>query len=231
MEKQLHQLINEVCEHPLKSPKRRKIMNRLLIEFQRLPKLAKSSHPDYLDALNKTWEWVNRSICEQFDTSKPMVEERLQQWINSYLYWRIKDLHSLDKNKVYSLDATTANNNTEITYLELLSEKGFDIPTRSGIDSYIEQLERGQRQNISLKLENYFEKDPEGKLRNCHLRGNPECNCHILSQRRFLNNPPEKFTVLAKDFNVKYQTLKSHWERNCSPLLQEIAKDLGYENE
>ncbi len=56
MEQHLRQLIEEVCQHPLKNPKRQKAMNKLLIEIQRLPGLGKSSHPDYLDALNQTWE-------------------------------------------------------------------------------------------------------------------------------------------------------------------------------
>jgi hypothetical protein len=88
MDEQLRQLIAAVCGHPLKSLKRRKAMNQLLVAIQRLPGLGTSSHPDYLDALNRTWEWVNRSICQEFHLVKPSIQKRLLQWINSYLLHR-----------------------------------------------------------------------------------------------------------------------------------------------
>jgi hypothetical protein len=46
-----------------------------------------------------------------------------------------------------------------------------------------------------------------------------------------LKEPPDKFKDLAKELNVKYTTLNSHWDRKCEPSLQEIARTLGYEQE
>jgi hypothetical protein len=229
MEQHLRQLIEEVCQHPLKNPKRQKAMNKLLIEIQRLPGLGKSSHPDYLDALNQTWEWGNRSICTQFDWSKPKIQERLVQWLNSYLYWRIKDLYSSSKVNSTSLDAPIGNDEAGATLLELLSENGLHPPSRNGLDAYIEQIERERQQDIGLALEQYIEEDPEGKLHNCHPKAHPECNCRLLSQRVLLNSPPNKFSSLSTELNIKYQTLNAHWKRNCLPQLQEIAKELGYQ--
>ena len=230
MDFKLYQLIAEVCQHPLKSHKRRKAMNLLLMEIQRLPGLGKSPHPDYLDALNRTLEWVNRQLCQDFNAHKPLVQKRLLQWINSYLYWRIKDLYLQGKSD-RSLDAPIVDNQTEISLLELLPTTGFAIPTRSGLDGYIEQIEREQQQVVGLKLEQYVEQDPKEKLRNCHLQTYPNCNCWSLSSRVLLKDPPDKFSVLAKELCINYQTLKSHWERKCRPLLQEIALELGYKSE
>ena len=124
MEQHLRQLIGEVCQHPLNTPKRRKAMNRLLIEIQQLPGLAKSSHPDYLDALNRTLEWANRSICDQFDWGEPEVQKRLVQWLNKYLYWRIKDLSLCSKGNPTSLDTNGTKKSRKargLSSLQLLS--------------------------------------------------------------------------------------------------------------
>lgn len=230
MDEQLYQLIAQVCQHPLRSPKRRKAMNLLLVEIQRLPGLVKLPHPDYLDALNRTWEWVNRQLCQEFKADLPLVQKRLVQWINSYLYWRIRDLYSPAKSD-RSLDAPIGDGQTEISLLDILSTTGFEIPTRSGLDGYIEQIEREQQQAVGLKLEQYVEQDPKEKLRNCHPQTYPNCNCQLLSSRVLLKDPPDKFSAIAKELSINYQTLKSHWERKCRPLLQEIALELGYKSE
>jgi hypothetical protein len=233
MDEQLCQLIEEVCQHSVKNPKRRKAINRLLIEIQKLPGLIKSSHQDYLDVLNELWQWVNENICQKFDLSQPLVQERLRQWLNSRLYWRIRDRYrnnSSTQLPEVSLDATIGGEaTTGATYLDQLPETGFNIPYRSGFDDYIARIEREQQQSIGLALERYIEEDPEGKLRNCHPKAYPDCNCQILSQRVLLKNPPDKFATVAKELNINYQTLTSHWKRNCLPLLQDIAKELGYQ--
>lgn len=232
MDEQLYQLIAQVCQYPWKSPKRQKAMNLLLREIQLLPGLGKSSHPDYLDALNNTFEWVNRQLCQDFNLNKPLIEERLLQWINSYLYWRIKDLYLQGKSDpTYSLDAPIADNQTETSLLELLPTTDFQIPTHSGIDSYIAQIETEQQQIIGLKLEEYVVQDPKEKLRNCHPQTYSNCNCQLLTSRVLLKDPPDKFSAIAKELSINYQTLKSHWERKCRPLLQEIAIELGYKSE
>jgi hypothetical protein len=95
----------------------------------------------------------------------------------------------------------------------------------------IESAQKETTQRIGLQLELYIEQDPEGKLKNSYPRSYPECNCQFLSKRRVLKEPPDKFKDLAKELNVKYTTLNSHWDRKCEPSLQEIARTLGYEQE
>ncbi|MEG4912654.1 hypothetical protein [Microcoleus sp. B7-D4] len=231
MDQLLRQLIEEVCEYPQNSSQRRKAMNRLLAELQELPGLRRSAHPDYLDALNKTWVWVNKSICSNFKLSDPNVSTRLRQWINSYLKWRIKDLKLPSEPPTYSLDALIGVSDTETALLDLLSETSFSTPTRSGLDGYIALLEQENYQNIIQQLEQYVQEDPDGKFRSCHPKNHPECNCQVLTLKVLFKTTPDKFTAIAKEFNINYQTLKSHWERNCRPLLQVIALELGYTRE
>lgn len=227
MDEQLRELIAEVCKYPSPSPEKQKALNRLLIQVQRLPGLAKSSHPDYLQALNRTWEWLSQNI-QTFEPRPPSLEQSLVKWINGYLYWRIRDLYVPDKNTP-SLDELVGGEDASKSYLEQLTSAGSSSPTLTGIDGYIEQLQQQESQRIGLKIEQYIENDPERKLSQCHPKVSPNCNCQVLSQRITLKSPPDKFSQLARELNINYQTLVQHWKRSCLPLLQTIAINLGYE--
>lgn len=229
MDEQLKELIVEVCRYSDRSPERQKALNRLLIQIQHLPGLAKSNHPDFLDALNRTWEWFSQNI-QTFQPRPPSLQASLVKWINGYLYWRIKDLYAPDRRVPLSFDEPVWGDETGLTtYLDQLSETGFGIPSLSGIDGYIEQLQRQEKQRIGLELKRYIEEDEAGTLHNCHPKAYSQCNCLLLSQRLSFKNPPDKFTQLAKELDVNYQVLVAHWKRKCLPLLQQIAISLGYE--
>ncbi len=225
LDRRLSALITEIRQNPAKSRKWRTAMNKLLREIQQLPGLKKSSHPDYPEALNRTFEWVSREI-DKFQPRQSSVSKSFVNWINGYLGWRIKDLYSPDKDAPISLDAPIAVDAGETTRLELLSDF-----TLGGLDGMIESVQKETTQRIGLELELYIEQDPEGKLKNSYPRSYPECNCQFLSLRRVLKEPPDKFKDLAKELNVKYTTLNSHWDRKCEPSLQEIARNLGYKQE
>jgi len=221
----LSALIAEIRQNPANSRKWRTAMNKLLWQIQQLPGLKKSSHPDYPEALNRTLEWVSREI-DKFQPRSPSVSKSLVNWINGTLRWRIQDLYSPDKDAPISLDAPIAVDAGETTRIELLPDF-----TLSGLDGMIESVQKETTQRIGLELELYIEQDPEGKLKNSYPRSYPECNCQFLSLRRVLKEPPDKFKDLAKELNVKYTTLNSHWDRKCEPSLQEIARNLGYKQE
>ena len=221
----LSALIAEVRHNPANSRKWRIAMHKLLLEIQQLPGLKKLDHQNYPAALNLTLEWVSREIAK-FEPRPPSVSKSLVNWINGTLRRRIQDLYSPNQDAPISLDAPIAVNAGETTRLELLPDF-----TLSGLDGMIESAQKETTQRIGLKLELYIEQDPEGKLRNSYPRSNPECNCQFLSKRRLLKDPPDKFQDLAKELNVRYTTLNSHWNRKCEPSLQEIARTLGYKQE
>ncbi len=211
-------LIQEICHNPVESRQHRKAMNKLLLELQYLPGLSKSVHPDYLDALNQTWLWVTKNICEQFKLDSNSVEKRLTTWINSTLKWRIKDLYIKDYK------------GQKITQI-LKPIGGITTPARNDLDFLIDEIERQEKQNLSKKIEDYINNDPDQLLTNCHPKNYPHVNCQILSQRLLLKQPPDKMLPLAKELNINHQTLNSHFKRNCLKHLQTIAKQLGYNHE
>jgi hypothetical protein len=227
MDERLRQLIEATCKYPDGSRERRRAMHRLLIELQRLPGLQKSSHPDYLHALNQTWEWISRNICRDFEPRSESIQQSLVHWINGYLYWRIKDLPFPQASNSISLDAPIGNEE-RTPWVELLSQTGLQAPTLSGLEGHIQRLQKEIIQRLGLSLERYIQQDPDRRLQDCYPRAYPNCNCQLLSQRRYLNDPPDTFQDIAQELDMPFRQLTNHWYSRCKPLLQAIAQDLGY---
>ena len=226
MDEQLKQLIEKVREYPDGSRERRKAMQRLLIQLQQLPGLLKSSHPEYPDALNRTWEWVSKNICTTFEQRNPSIEDSLLKWINGYLKWRIKDLTYQKTPQYISLDVPVGKDEARKPLVDYLSETGLNTPNLSGLDGYIESLQREKTQRLGLAVETYIKQDPHQRLQKCYPRTNPECDCYLLSQRRFLKEPPDTFEEIAQELKMKREQVTNHWYGRCKPLLQKIAQDL-----
>lgn len=227
----LVQLIENARRYPQGSPKRQRALHKLLLVVQKLPKLKKSNNPNYLDALSLTWEWLMKNIDKfEYDpNSLESVERRLTHWVNGYLGWRIRDLYtSDDKYKYDSLDGPIGNDEDNRTLGDTIS----DAPNNRTLDGMLifiknEQLKETRR--IGLDVELYIEKDPDNKLQQCHPKENSKCNAQVLAQRMFLKEPPDKLKPIAREMDIKYQTLVSFWKRKGLPLLQEIVTELGYQ--
>lgn len=227
-EQLLRNLIDEVCRYPDPCRERQKALNRLLIAIQQLPGVYKSSHQDYPQALNRTWEWVSCKIGE-FEPRPPSVQQSLVTWINGYLKWRIKDLYALDNQYSISLDQSINNQDgDQRTLLDQLPDSQFTTPSLDLLEIKIVQIQEAERQRLGQQVRQSIEQDKKRKLRDSHPRKHPECNCHLLTKRLLLQQPPQKIADIAREFNVSNQTLYSHWKNNCIPLLQDIGRNFGY---
>jgi hypothetical protein len=226
VDEQLRDLIAEVHRYDNPSLERQKALNRLLRVVQRLPGILTSAHPDYLDALNRTWEWLSRNI-DRFHAATPLVEIELVNWINGYLRWRIRDLYSPDEHHL-SLDQPINSNGEEQTPIaDYVADSRFP-PRLTLLDIHILTIQQNEYQRLGKRLKQYIEQDPKGQLRSCHPRQHQGCHCQVLAQRLLFKEPPDKLTKIAKDFNINYQTLNSHWKQRCLPLLQDICRSFGY---
>ncbi|MCC5632960.1 hypothetical protein LC613_36105 [Nostoc sphaeroides CHAB 2801] len=245
-DERLRQLIAAVCQHPDGSREWRKAMSRLLILIQGLPEFRKYSSMDcpdhFLDALNHSLEWLSHNI-RNFQPRTSSVRTDLVKWLKGYLCWRIKDLNSSSPPQTrrlqLSLDENISDADAEITsWLERVSEGGRLLGTPSnpyvlsGLEIYLEQLQQNSQQYLVASLADYIEQDPDKQLRNCYPRKHPECNCQILSQRLLFifKNPPDTLADIARECQINYQTLVSHWKLKAIPLLQEVAIQLGYQS-
>ena len=72
------------------------------------------------------------------------------------------------------------------TFEEILPD-----PTVSGLDRLAQQELEEANKRLEQDLKRYIEEDPEGKLRGCHPRGYPHCNCQELVKRRILQEPED----------------------------------------
>ena len=230
-DEKLKKLIAELREYSSQQERKSRTLTLLITEIQRLPGLATSSHPYYLEALNQTWEWLSNNI-ESFSPRNNSISQSLVKWINGYLYWRIKDLYLRDnKNALASLDAPIGKDIEGKTLLETISETNLNNPSLSLLDAEIARERIETKQRIGLELELYIERDPQDRLKQSYPRTSSKCNCQLLALRILIKEPPEKIAQIARELQIKYTTIDSHWKRKCQPLLREIAGNLGYRSE
>jgi hypothetical protein len=214
-DEQLCQLILTICSQPRDSLQRRKSMERLLLKVQRLPNLSKSFHPDALEAVNKTWEWLDNNLHNFHPRSSP-IRDSLVTWINGYLRYRIRDLYAAKPKNMVSLDIREC--------------RQFYHPCLGSFDAYIEQLEAEENQSLARNIAQYINRDPDAKLRKCYPKNRPDCNCQIIVQRLFLQQSPEKLSAIARQLNINTQTIHSFWRRTGFPKVRAIALEIAQIN-
>jgi hypothetical protein len=222
-------LLRKASDHRATDEQKRRSLNRLLNYIQRSSRIPRLNSPDYLDALDKTFMWLIRNL-DSFEPRPEMsLEESFFRWVNGYLRNRIRDLQSTNKFGTLSLDQVLhEGENQNILLGEKIVNTYPYFPTLDGLDGYIEELKQKKNRGVVLKLEQYVENDPDNQLKKLYPKNKSECNCQILSQQLLFQNPPAKLSQISRDFDVNYQTLKSHWEAKCKPCLQKISLSLGY---
>lgn len=234
MDEELRQLIKQVSKSEANSLERAKAIPLLILKIQQLPGFYKSSHQDYFDALDLTWEWLGNNI-KNFQERPPSLPVSLVRWVNAHLYWRIKDIKE-KRDITFSLDTPVNNDGIGTTYKDLISDTSFKAkpPCLTGLDSYIEQIQEEQINDIAQKLKNYIDEDPHYILRKFHLQKNPQCNFQVILQKLYLKDKPDTKRALAQEFGVSEQTLSSYYGRNWLKIqshLQEIASSFGLETD
>ncbi|MEC4982753.1 MAG: hypothetical protein SAJ37_05105 [Oscillatoria sp. PMC 1068.18] len=229
----------------------RKALNTLLLEIQQLPGLAKSNHPDYLQALDDTLMRVGEEITE-FVPQQTSMSSSLAAWINLKLRlkYQVRDLYTGKRDRdrprttnksirqefkeqaqkpPLSLDVTLDATSKETFAAQLPDEKPSTI-----WEQYAEiarEQEKRRNTRIGTQLQAYIQADPDRTLRSCHPRAHPQCNCQVLAVRLLFKSPPDKLVDIAKELEVNYHTLNWHWKNKGLPLLQNLAKNFGYRAE
>ncbi|WP_341734436.1 hypothetical protein [Microcoleus sp. EPA2] len=209
-DERLCQLILNICLLSGDNPQRRKLVDRLFRQLQLSPKLSKVSHPYYYEAQNKTWLWLNKHLHE-FNPQHSPIQASLVTWVNGHLRYRIKDLYTSQNSKYLNT-----------VPLEALETSGF-YGCLDALNCEIERIEREEKQALARDIANYFKGDPQQELRNCHPRNRPDCNCQIIAQKLLLDESPAKMATIARQLNIKEQTIRSFWRRTGFSKIQKIA--------
>jgi hypothetical protein len=220
-DERLRQLISEMKQQPSDSAARKqaRATNRLLIELQRLPGLIKSSHEDYLSALNQTWLWLIDNI-DNFKINTPSIQADLLKWINSYLQFRILDLYNPNIDLIRrKLDETFLDEEQEEAFLEELDRVG----VLDSILSVSDEQQAHMLNQLSLReLQEYVELDPGRNLRNIHILNRPDCNAQLLIHKRIFQG--YSWQELSQELGINISTLSSFWARMVMPRLREIGE-------
>lgn len=101
------------------------------------------------------------------------------------------------------------------------------LPCRSlsGLELILEK----ELKQIARQLKDLIEEDPENRFKNFYPKDRQDCNCQTLVKLKYLKEPPLNTREIKEQLGIPKTTIDSHLERKCIPLLQEIAKELGYE--
>jgi hypothetical protein len=208
LDQQLRDLVAQACEHPPGSPQRQKLLTQII----RLTagRLWRESTPYYPDALQQTWLYFCRNLCEGLtgQTYDPTYGS-VVTWLNAYLKRRLQDF-----------------------YLQYHREKAIAAPPQlryshsSGSGEVIDPIDNlaaaPQAPPILENVEMWVKTDIDGDLRRTHIKGRPDVTCQVLILKRL---PPEvSWKDLSEEFGLPIPTLSSFYQRQCLPRLRKFAE-------
>ncbi|MEZ2321095.1 MAG: hypothetical protein ACBR15_19055 [Microcoleus sp.] len=237
-DEQLRKLLQLLKDSQQGSTEQERFKNQLCKLIPDLPGSRKYREPDpkidFDGALNEAYGGFFKTLPIFFreidldNIADDVLRTRVVKRFNKIIKLKILDQYrKLERQPfTFSLDAPTKTKTGE----KFDSEGMADDTTEVGIEQLIEREQAENKQRIGRQLWQYIEDDPDGKLRNSYPSDKPDANSQLLA-RRLLKDPPDKLSVIARELNIKYQTLNSHWKRASLPLLKEIALKFGYQPE
>ncbi|MBW4671467.1 MAG: sigma-70 family RNA polymerase sigma factor [Cyanomargarita calcarea GSE-NOS-MK-12-04C] len=213
LEEQLSRLVEQACRQPPGSPERQKLLTQII----RLSagKLWKESNLYYQDALQQTWLYFCRNICE--GTTGQVYNSSLSSvitWLNVYLRRRLQDFYRIQQRQQARTVSTSVYQSASGDMSEALDP----------VDMLVAPPETPP---ILDNVRMWVETDSNGELRSVHIQGHPEVNCQVLILKRL---PPEvSWKELAVEFKLAVPTLSSFYQRQCLPRLRKFAEMEGYD--
>jgi hypothetical protein len=209
LEQKLRELVEKACSHPPGSAVRQKALTQIIsLTRSQLWREDKSDY--YQDALQKTWLYFCRHICEA-STGERYNPDRasLITWLNNYLKHRLKD---------FEIEA-----NRERCKFVPQQQQGADGST---IDIIAQQPAPVDIPPILAQVKLWVEIDPNGTLKATHIKGHPHANCQLLILRRL---PPEScWEEISQELNIPISTLSAFYQRKCLPKLRNFGQSEGY---
>ncbi|RMG05668.1 MAG: sigma-70 family RNA polymerase sigma factor [Cyanobacteria bacterium J055] len=208
MDENIDRLIAKTCCCPKGSLERRRRLNQLIGEIQRSGKLLRGAglaHSDYEDALQQTWLYLCRNLCEPttgqaYDPNRGCVTT----WLNAYLKRRIQD--RFQKAAERAKKRMPYYRDEPLDPVETIAAPPEPPPILDDIKEWVENESR--------------------QLRKIHVRNRPDINCYVLILHRL---PPERsWEDLSQQFGVGISTLSNFYQRECFPRLLAFGRSQGY---
>lgn len=209
VEEWLRQQVVETCRHKSSSTARQQGLTKIIRVIAKSGKLWKDNTFHYEDALQQTWLYFCRNLCEattgnKYDPNRSSVTT----WLNAYLKRRLQDAYIQEQaDLAHRAFGQTLEIDEGIDPLEILAAPP-DIPP------------------ILETTRDWVQNDVDGELRRLYITGHPKVTCQVLILRRL---PPETaWKTLAVEFDVSIPTLTSFYKRHCIPCLRKFGKSQGY---
>jgi hypothetical protein len=206
----LRELVVEACRHPAKSAPRQKALTQIIRLIDR--QLWKDrSNPGYFDALQQTWLYFCRNICEATTAKEKYDPDRasLITWLNNYLRRRLQDIN-IGKFEELSIFTSSVKSGKDGELIDIIDT----IPATPDVPPMLEDLRT------------WAETDHDGTLQSTHIKGHPNVNCQLLILRRL---PPEtSWDNLSKELGIAIPTLSAFYQRKCIPKLHNFCESEGY---
>jgi hypothetical protein len=205
---QLRELVNTACSHPPGHAARQKALTKIIRLIER--QLWREYTAGYEDALQQTWLYFCRNICEartgdRYDPDRATVIT----WLNKYLKHRLQDVR-IDETKTkrdFVPSEKPGNDGETIDVIE-------QLPAPPDLPPMLEDTI------------NWAQTDADKELRATHIKGHPNANCQLLILRRL---PPEtSWEELSKELGIAIPTLSAFYQRKCLPKLHNFGKSEGY---
>lgn len=209
LDQRLRQLVMAACGQPRGSLERQRALNQLIWQIQRSGKLLRGvGVPDYEDALQQTWLYCCRNLCEALTGNAYDPElASVTTWLNAYLKRRFSDR----QREVLQQQAERAFGQVGETG-ELLNPID-NLPAPTNPPPILEEIQE------------WVEREGT-QLRRVHVRDRPDINCQVLILRRL---PPETpWETLSQEFGVAIATLSNFYQRECFPRLLKFGQSQGY---
>jgi len=209
LETQLRQLIITTCRYKQNSVERQQGLTKIVRAIYKSGKLWKDTSPYYEDALQKTWLYFCRNLCEantgeRYDPNRSSVTT----WLNAYLRRRLQDFRV---EEYETLTQTASFQSTE---------------TDEVIDTTAALVAPPDIPPILEMTITWAKTDFDGELRRVHIQGHPKVNCQVLILQRL---PPEtSWEKLSEEYRISISTLTSFYRRQCIPRLRKFGESQGY---
>ena len=206
LEQQLAELVIETCQHPQGTIARQSELTSLIRLINRSQKLWKDNSPYYEDALQQTWLYFCRNLCEATTAKSAYDSDRSNviTWMNAYLKYRLQDMYI--ENHQQQLKSGLAER-----------EDIDDAVINQVVDRIAAPV---QSSDLLEQIQQWAKLDRTKVLRRTYIRDRADVNAQVLILKRL---PPEtNWQILSQEFSLPISTLSSFYQRKCIPLLKEF---------
>ena len=204
----LKQLVIETCKHPKGSAQRQRGMTQLVRLIGQ--RLWHTSDAYYADALQQTWIYFCRNLCEA-TTAKTAYDPEVASpvtWLNAYLKRRLQDFN-IAQSRQRATRATVRTQGDISDNLDPIDR----LPAPPDIPPWLEQVKA-------------WASDPNNADLDIHISKKPSVTARELILKRL---PPETpWKQLAQEYGVSVGTLSSFYQRQCLEKLRQYGRSQGY---